>query len=377
MKLRLILAAPACLIAVATMLTACASPDPDFDRAYPGGPYDLNQRVTALEESGTGTAPKQVQDLQEENAAIRAELAALTTSRALPNNDICGRSTNIQKILIEKLGLPSCQIINDRELLRFSELTVSSDRLWPGDLEGLHNVETLKLYLGEPPPENLLQNLDKLQDLTLQFKTEGSCGRIQLHGQHRDILRTGEHCNLNLGYQELRTSANLDCDTVLRQQLVFQRAASNASRINQVISRIQAQNNDTCSANHWNPQADDANFVSNQVDYAGATVARPATLATDDGTGCWLYNAVGYTSEGSPVESPDDAVGRDATVGSTMVPANLRNSNDQDSMVRDTSGRDDQNNIIIYWAGDSAKRPADNARCWLYVRNLRTWDETY
>ena len=37
-----------------------------------------------------------------------------------------------------------------------------------------------------------------------------------------------------------------DCDTVLRQQLVFQMGAKTAFRINQVIDRVQEQNVDSC-----------------------------------------------------------------------------------------------------------------------------------
>ena len=137
------------------------------------------------------------------------------------------------------------------------------------------------------------------------------------------------------------------------------------------------QNTDNCSADVWNPQVDDTNFVSNQFDSDAPDVEPPDPLATDDGTGCWLHDAVGYTSDGTTIESPDDAVGTGAMVGSTVVPASLRKNNSLDSMVWDKSGRDSEGNIIIYWAGDPAKRPADNARCWLYVRSLRTWDETY
>ena len=184
-----------------------------------------------------------------------------------------------------------------------------------------------------------------------------------------------------VGGVALTSDTGFDCDTVLRQQLVFQRAASNMSRINQVISRIQAQNSDTCSADVWNPRADDANYVGAKIG-AGSTIITWSVPANADAA-CWITDAVylvdgspGWTGAGRPGDS-DDATGRDATVGSTMVPASLRNGNNLDSTVRKTSGRDSQNNVIIYWADSSEERPADNARCWLYVRSLRTWDETY
>ena len=191
-----------------------------------------------------------------------------------------------------------------------------------------------------------------------------------------------------VGGVALTSDTGFDCDTVLRQQLVFQRAASNESRINQVISRIQAQNSDTCSADVWNPRANDGNYVNAP---RASTRVNPGSLAIDEAeaseladgpppdgvAGCWAVDVLGVDSSGDAFDSSLDATGRDATVGSTMVPASLRNGNNLDSTVRDTSGRDSQNNVIIYWASSSEERPADNSRCWLYVRSLRTWDETY
>ena len=189
-----------------------------------------------------------------------------------------------------------------------------------------------------------------------------------------------------VGGVALTSDTGFDCDTVLRQQLVFQRAASNESRINQVISRIQAQNSDTCSADVWNPRANDANYVNTDVvDRAGGGLEVQIPLAEElaDGTppdgraGCWPADVWAVSTAGVVTDHANDAMGRDATVGSTMVPASLRNGNNLDSVVRGTSGRDSQNNVIIYWASSSEERPSDNARCWLYVRSLRTWDETY
>ena len=98
--------------------------------------------------------------------------------------------------MIRELTLPSCQLINDRELLRLSDLTVSSDELWPGDLDDLRNLETLKVYLHTNPPENLLTDMSKLQHLTLEFNAKGTCGKIYLNGEHIKISRSGPQCRL-------------------------------------------------------------------------------------------------------------------------------------------------------------------------------------
>ena len=45
--------------------------------------------------------------------------------------------------------------------------------------------------------------------------------------------------------------------------------------------------------------------------------------------------------------------------------------------VRPTSGRDSDNNIIVYWSNTAGSTPADNSACWLYVSRLNSWDENY
>ena len=50
---------------------------------------------------------------------------------------------------------------------------------------------------------------------------------------------------------------------------------------------------------------------------------------------------------------------------------------DKQYYPRTTSGRDSENNIIVYWADDVAERPSDAASCWLYFSRLRSWDENF
>ena len=45
------------------------------------------------------------------------------------------------------------------------------------------------------------------------------------------------------------------------------------------------------------------------------------------------------------------------------------------SVVRPTSGRDSDNNIIVYWV--RCQSPADASKCWMYVSRLNVWDENY
>ncbi len=132
------------------------------------------------------------------------------------------------------------------------------------------------------------------------------------------------------GGTAIENSAGLSCDRVLKNQFVFQRAASNDSRMNAVIKQIQAQRNE-CAADIWDP-----------------TVVEKAVTASH---GCFEVTAVGDTD----------------------VPRGLHK--DTTGNVRDSSSRDNENNIIVHFHTDNL--PTDSAKCWLYSDRLRTWDQVY
>ena len=141
------------------------------------------------------------------------------------------------------------------------------------------------------------------------------------------------------GGTAIENAAGLSCDRVLKNQLVFQRAASNAERMNAVVKQIQAQRAE-CASDIWSPIVWEAN-----PDFENA--------------GC----------------IPDDA-GEFATIGDTDVPRGLEiPGDDLEGAVSLVSRRDADNNIIVHW--DFTARPSDSARCWLYVDRLKTWDQEY
>ena len=148
------------------------------------------------------------------------------------------------------------------------------------------------------------------------------------------------------GGERITSDATTDCDQLLRNQLVFQRGASTAGRMNEVIRQIQAQRDD-CVSELWNPSA--ADNASDAVECWGGTMPTYGT--------------------GSPV------VYLQSKVGDLTIPRTLYDGFDDGDEVRETSGRDSDNNIIVYWA--TANPPADNARCWMYVSRLNNWDENY
>ena len=143
------------------------------------------------------------------------------------------------------------------------------------------------------------------------------------------------------GGERIVADATTDCDQLLRNQLVFQRGASTAGRMNEVIRQIQAQRDD-CVSELWNPSAGDL---------GGTGVAD-----------CWST-------------APTYANPLTGKVGDLTVPRTLYSGFNTGAALRTASGRDSDNNIIVYWL--TANKPADNAECWLYVSRLNNWDQNY
>ena len=131
------------------------------------------------------------------------------------------------------------------------------------------------------------------------------------------------------GGTAIENAAGLSCDRVLKNQLVFQRAASNSQRMDAVVKQIQAQRAE-CASDIWNPKIQDFD---------------------DSIAGC-----------------------ETGKVSDTEVPRGLRISDDDDA-VRTKSSRDSDNNIVVHF--DHAGRPSDSATCWLFVERLKTWDQEY
>ena len=151
-----------------------------------------------------------------------------------------------------------------------------------------------------------------------------------------------------VGGVAISSDVGLNCDGVLRSQMIFQRGASTATNMAVVIRQIQAQRQE-CPPDVWDP----------------TVIDMPATASAEM---CWNYAAAAATG----VASTDGANGK---VGASQVPRGLRVGNADTGNVRALSGRDSDNNIIVYWS--STNRPSDGAKCWLFVSRLRTWSENY
>ena len=134
------------------------------------------------------------------------------------------------------------------------------------------------------------------------------------------------------------TEAGQNCDDVLQNQFVFQRNASTTAALNAVISVIQNQRVEQCSVDVWKPKVIDA---------------------ASGPTGCYQQVAIGVQDVPSGLQKKPAAP--NPTSGDTHA----------ESGVRDKSGRDRDNNIIIHW--DATDKPTDSSKCWMYVARLSTW----
>ena len=131
--------------------------------------------------------------------------------------------------------------------------------------------------------------------------------------------------------------AGFDCDGLLKEQLVFQRNASGHERMQFVISQIQSQRPE-CDSESWSPVV----RVNN-----------------------------GHSR---------DCLDADSNIGDVPVPEGLTTSA---GVVKSTSSRDADNNIIVFWTGpalsygEGNSLPSDAAICWLYVSDLSRWTQSY
>ena len=154
-----------------------------------------------------------------------------------------------------------------------------------------------------------------------------------------------------VGGVAIESETGLNCDGILRNQLVFQRGASTMDRMNVVIAQIQSQNED-CSSDVWDPDV---------VDYS----------ATDPKTGQCFSSSPGTVFVA--VEEAKKWIVGDQPIAEGL----LRKDSTGKYTPRMTSGRDSDNNVIVYWAEEVADRPSDGASCWLYFARLRSWHENF
>ena len=136
----------------------------------------------------------------------------------------------------------------------------------------------------------------------------------------------------------LQVRVGADCDGFLRDQLVLQVGAGNYDRMRYIVARLQGLR-DECHPDMWDP------VVKDDTEYP----ARPP--------GC---------------------VDSDGEIGNLVVPEGLMDG----GAVRGTSGRDAENNIVVYWQApgpgvELAGLPSDGSICWLHVAAFGAWAVGY
>ena len=164
-------------------------------------------------------------------------------------------------------------------------------------------------------------------------------------------------------------STTVSCDEVFRNQLVRQQAAGNASRMNQVKVQVQQRQAEECASEVWDPivftnvvGTGDGQWGNTAAGYEDV-VTPPAYANTSVDKCATLARAAGAPSATNPAFSS-------RTIGGLQVPPGLERFV---SHAGPRSGRDGENNIIVYFHGHQDNRPSDGAACWMYVHRLGNW----
>lgn len=127
--------------------------------------------------------------------------------------------------------------------------------------------------------------------------------------------------------------SRLDCDGILKRQLVLQRQVNNAAKVNYLIAVIQAKN-EYCAADNWNPVA---------------------------------KNTDRNKRESQCVKGTDPP-----TLGRLQVPPGLREQEGGDLRLTAKVKRDGSNNIVVHFP-DESNRPTDHSACWVYFSRYDAW----
>ena len=150
----------------------------------------------------------------------------------------------------------------------------------------------------------------------------------------------------------VETQIGLDCDGILRNQLIFQRGASTVGRMNVVIAQIQSQHSE-CGSDVWAPKVIDI-----------------STGTEPEHGHCFAAGAGKPGVRGTDKKNP--LVGDQELPGSLMVGAV---SDTQET--RKASGRDSDNNVLVFFHLSAGSRPSDGASCWLYYARLKQWQANF
>ena len=175
------------------------------------------------------------------------------------------------------------------------------------------------------------------------------------------------------GGASLGGSSVTSCDQVFKNQLVRNQAAGSGARMNQIKVQVQ-QRQEECASEVWDPLIITGSDLEKTVrpgwggTYAGrgTGIAVPSTFLADKAK-CGTQAVV--------TASPQVDDFNQRTIGGLQVPPDLERFVSAAGALGKglNSGRDGNNNIIIYFGGHGDERPSDGAPCWMYVERFGSW----
>ena len=132
---------------------------------------------------------------------------------------------------------------------------------------------------------------------------------------------------------------SVDCDRMLREQLVYQRNARDAAAMQNLVYRVQLRNDGHCSRALWSPVISSANYHWN--------------------FGCH-----------------DDA---NKTIGVVRLPDAFISTTDNPTILAQTKRLRDGHILVIFELDSPTtdSQPADGAICWFYHAEFEVWASGY
>ena len=172
------------------------------------------------------------------------------------------------------------------------------------------------------------------------------------------------------GGTSLASNSTVSCDEIFKNQLVRQQAAGSADRMSQVKVQVQQRQNE-CAAEVWDPtilgRGDVYPVAGTAHSWEGNTTTGVSDLPPGDGTA-----AAGTISKCHEDGRTDASDADRGSIGGLAVPRGLVRFTDA-THPNVGSGRDGENNIILFFSANNDFRPSDGANCWMYVERFGSW----
>ena len=170
------------------------------------------------------------------------------------------------------------------------------------------------------------------------------------------------------GGASLAGSSVTSCDQVFKNQMVRNQAAGSGARLNQIKVQVQ-QRQEECASEVWDPKIITGTELATSArsGWFGTYTGRGTGLGALTALPAYLNNNHKCATLGKVVATDDFNT---RTIGGLQVPPGLERFVSAGVV---NSGRDGNNNIIVYFGGHGDDRPSDGAPCWMYVERFGNW----